>query len=151
MQKGNTTVRSVWTNSVRNAFRNQAEWAKLQEVRATAAKHWTERVWYCHDQRWMQSSKEGKESSRSGSFKNGQEWGKNWVSRRQLLLLRLVKKETERRNMYARFFDSSELQGGMPSYISNSILTLTPCPYVYYVDTPNITPPYIPFAYTHTA
>ena len=22
---------------------------------------------------------------------------------------------------------------------------------VYYVDTPNITPPYIPFAYTHTA
>jgi len=29
-----------------------------------------------------------------------------------LLLLRLVKKVTERRNMYARFFDSSELQGG---------------------------------------
>jgi hypothetical protein len=46
VQKGNTTVRSVWTNSVRNAFRRQAGWAKLQEVRATAAKHWTERVWY---------------------------------------------------------------------------------------------------------
>jgi ribonuclease HI len=53
MQKGNTTIRSVWTNSVRNAFRRQAGWAKLQEVRATAAKHWTERVWYCHTQRWM--------------------------------------------------------------------------------------------------
>ena len=41
VQKGNTMVRSVWTNSVRNAFRKQAGWAKLQEVllRATAAKH----------------------------------------------------------------------------------------------------------------
>jgi hypothetical protein len=48
----------------------------LQEVRATAAKHWTERVWYSHNQRWMQSSKEGTEASRSGSFKNGQEWGR---------------------------------------------------------------------------
>jgi hypothetical protein len=38
VQKGNSTVRSVWTNSVRNAFRKQAGWAKLQEVRATAAK-----------------------------------------------------------------------------------------------------------------
>jgi hypothetical protein len=76
MQKGNTTVRAVWTNSVRNAFRTQAGWAKLQEVRATAAKHWTERVWYCHNQRGMGSSKEGTEASRSVSFKNGQEWGK---------------------------------------------------------------------------
>ena len=67
---------SVWTNSVRNAFRRQAGWAKMQEVRATAAKHWTGRVWYCHNQRWMRSSKEGTEASRSGSFKNGQEWGK---------------------------------------------------------------------------
>ena len=57
VQKRNTTVRSVWTNSVRNAFRRQAGWAKLQEVSATAAKHWTERVWYCHNQRWMRSSK----------------------------------------------------------------------------------------------
>jgi ribonuclease HI len=37
VQKGSTTVRSVWTNGVRNAFRRQAGWAKLQEVRATAA------------------------------------------------------------------------------------------------------------------
>ena len=47
----------------------------MQEVRATAAKHWTERAWYCHNRRWMQSSKEGTTASRSGSFKNGQEWG----------------------------------------------------------------------------
>jgi hypothetical protein len=76
VQKGNTMVRSVWTNSVRNAFRRQAGWAKLQEVRAAAAKHWTERVWYCHNQRWMRSSKEGTAASRSGSFINLQEWGK---------------------------------------------------------------------------
>ena len=76
VQKGNTTVRSVWTNGVRNAFRRQAGWANLREVRATAAKHWTERVWYCHNQRWMLSSREGTAASRSGSFKNGQEWGK---------------------------------------------------------------------------
>jgi hypothetical protein len=37
VQKGNTMVRSVWTNSIRNDFRRQAGWAKLQEVRATAA------------------------------------------------------------------------------------------------------------------
>jgi len=50
VRKGNTTVRSVWTNSAqRNAFRKQAGWAKLQEARAAAAKHWTERVWYCHN------------------------------------------------------------------------------------------------------
>ncbi len=36
VQKGDTTVQSVWTNSVRNAFRRQAGWAKLQKVRATA-------------------------------------------------------------------------------------------------------------------
>jgi hypothetical protein len=51
----------------------------LQEARATAAKHWTERAWYCHNQRWMRSSKEGAEASRSGGFKNGQEWGKKHV------------------------------------------------------------------------
>ena len=45
VRKGNTIVRSVWTYSVRNAFRKQAGWAKLQEARAAAAKHWTERVW----------------------------------------------------------------------------------------------------------
>ena len=78
VQKGNMTVRSVWTNSVRNAFGRNAGWAKLQEVRATEAKHWTERVWYCNYQRWMRSSKEGTAASTSGSFKNGQEWGKKY-------------------------------------------------------------------------
>ena len=76
VQKGDTTVRSVWTNSVRNAFRKQAGWAKLQKVRATAATHWTERVWYRHNQRWLQASKEGAEASKSGSFKDEREWGK---------------------------------------------------------------------------
>jgi Cft2 family RNA processing exonuclease len=32
VRKGDTTVRSVWTNSVRNAFRKQAGRAKLQEA-----------------------------------------------------------------------------------------------------------------------
>jgi len=73
VQEGNTSARSVWTNSVRNAFRKQAGWAKLQETRATATKHWTERVWYRYNQRWMHSSREGAEASRSGSFKNDQE------------------------------------------------------------------------------
>jgi ribonuclease HI len=75
VQKGNTTVRSVWTNSVRNAFRKQAGRAIMQEVRATAASTGQNRVWYCHNQRWMRSSKEGPEASRNVSFKNGQEWG----------------------------------------------------------------------------
>ena len=76
VRKGDTTVRSVWTNSVRNAFRKQAGWAKLQEARAAAAKHWTERVWYHHNQRWLQASREGTEASKSGSFKDEREWGK---------------------------------------------------------------------------
>ena len=107
VRKGNTTARSLRTNSVRNAFRKQAGWAKLQETRATAAKHWTERVWYRHNQPWLQaafgrshahstqvafhghkvwvvgswsrlqrSSREGAEASKSGSFKDEQEWGK---------------------------------------------------------------------------
>jgi hypothetical protein len=46
VRRGNTTVCSVWTNSVCNALRKQAGWAKLQEARATAVRHWTERVWY---------------------------------------------------------------------------------------------------------
>jgi hypothetical protein len=46
VREGNTTARLVWTNSVRNAFRKQAGWAKLQETRAIAAKHWTARLWY---------------------------------------------------------------------------------------------------------
>ena len=76
VRKGDTTVSSVWTNSVRNAFRKQAGWAKLQEARTAAAKHWTERVWYRHNQRWLQASKEGTEAAKSGSFKDDKEWGK---------------------------------------------------------------------------
>jgi hypothetical protein len=41
VRRGDATVSSVWTNSVRNAFRKQAGWAKLQGARAAAAKHWT--------------------------------------------------------------------------------------------------------------
>jgi hypothetical protein len=70
VRKGDTTVRPVWTNSVRNAFRKQTGWAKLQEARAAAAKHWTERVWYRHNQHWLQTSREGTEASKSGSFKD---------------------------------------------------------------------------------
>jgi ribonuclease HI len=76
VRKGNTTVRSVWTNSVHNAFQKQAGWTKLQEARAAAAKHWTERVWYCHNQRWLPASRAGTEASQSGSFKDEQDWGK---------------------------------------------------------------------------
>ena len=68
VKKGDTTVRSVWTNSVRNAFRRQAGWAKLQKVRAMAATQWTARVWYRHNQRWLQASKEGAEASKSGNY-----------------------------------------------------------------------------------
>jgi ribonuclease HI len=39
VRKGDTTVRSVWTNSVRNAFQKQVGRAKLQEARAAAARH----------------------------------------------------------------------------------------------------------------
>ena len=76
VRRGDATVSSVWTNSVRNAFRKQAGWAKLQGARAAAAKHWTARVWYRHNQRWLQVLKEGTEASKSGSFKDEREWGK---------------------------------------------------------------------------
>ena len=54
----------------------QAGRAKLQEARAAAARHWTERVWYRHNQHWLQSSREGTEASKRGSFKDEREWGK---------------------------------------------------------------------------
>ena len=38
--------------------------------------YWTERVWYRHNQRWLQASKEGTETAKSGSFKDDKEWGK---------------------------------------------------------------------------
>ena len=59
VRKGDTTVRSVWTNSVRNVSRKQAGWAKLQEARAAAAKHWTERVWYRYNQRLRVDGRNG--------------------------------------------------------------------------------------------
>ena len=76
VRRGDTTISSVWKNSVRNAFRKQAGWAKLQGARAAASKHWTARVWYRNNQRWLQASKEGTEASKSGSFKDEREWGK---------------------------------------------------------------------------
>jgi hypothetical protein len=78
VRKGDTTVCSVWTNSIRNVFRKQTGWAKLQEVRTSAAKHWTERVWYRHNQCWLQALKEGTEAAKSGSFKDEKEWGKKY-------------------------------------------------------------------------
>ena len=33
-------------------------------------------MWYRHNQRWLQASKEGTEASKRGSFKNEREWGK---------------------------------------------------------------------------
>jgi hypothetical protein len=65
-----------WDDRTDRMTFEQAGWAKLQEARATAARHWTERVWYCHNQRWMRASKEGTAASRSGKFKSEQEWGK---------------------------------------------------------------------------
>jgi hypothetical protein len=48
--------------------------------------------------------------------------------------------------------ESIELSNSKIKYTHNSyILTYTPCQYVYYVDTPDITPPHIPYVYTHTA
>ena len=49
---------------------------KLQKMRATAATQWTTRVWYRHNQRWLQASKEGAEASKSGSFKDERAWGR---------------------------------------------------------------------------
>ena len=84
VRRGDTTVSSVWTNSVRNAFRKQAGWAKLQGARAAVSKHWTSLVWYRNNQRWLQASKEGTEASKSGSFKDEREWARSplkiWIS-----------------------------------------------------------------------
>jgi hypothetical protein len=76
VRRGDVTVSSVWTNSVRNAFWKQPGWAKLQGARKAASKHWTARVWYRNNQRWLQASKEGTEVSKSVSFKDEREWVK---------------------------------------------------------------------------
>ena len=67
---------SVWTDSVRNAFRKQAGKAKLQKVYETAEKNWAARVWFHQNQRWLQATHEGRTAARAGKFKDEQEWGK---------------------------------------------------------------------------
>ena len=81
VKTGEATKLSVWTDSVRNAFRKQAGKAKLLEAYDKAAKHWTERVWYCRNQRWMQATKAGKLAARAGNFKEEETWGKECFER----------------------------------------------------------------------
>lgn len=69
--------KSVWTDSVRNAFRKQAGRSKTQDMYEQAARNWSRRVWYPRDQRWMQATKAGRRAAKSGKFKDGQAWGKN--------------------------------------------------------------------------
>ena len=40
------------------------------------ASHWTEGGWHRHNQRWMQSSEEGTETTKIESFIDEQKWGK---------------------------------------------------------------------------
>jgi hypothetical protein len=100
VRKGDTTVRSVWTNSVRNAFRKQAGRAKLQEARAVVARHWTERVWYRHNQHWLQATREGTEASKRGGFKN-REWGKKCFEDDDVFFIVLTETKTSLR-LYTR-------------------------------------------------
>ena len=81
VKTGEATKLSVWTDSVRNAFRKQAGKAKLLEAYDKAAKHWTERVWYCRNQRWMQATKAGKLAARAGNFKEEETWGRECFKR----------------------------------------------------------------------
>ena len=71
-----TSKTSVWTDSVRNAFRKQAGRSKTQDMYEQAARNWSRRVWYPRDQRWMQATKEGRRAAKSGKFKDEQAWGK---------------------------------------------------------------------------
>jgi ribonuclease HI len=71
-----TSKTSVWTDSVRNAFRKQAGRSKTQDMYEQAARNWSRRVWYPRDQRWMQATKEGRRAAKSGKFKDEQTWGK---------------------------------------------------------------------------
>lgn len=70
------TKTSVWTDSVRNAFRKQAGRSKVQDVYAQAARNWFRRVWYPRNQRWMQSTRPGRVAAKDGKFKDEQAWGK---------------------------------------------------------------------------
>jgi len=48
--------KSVWTDSIRNAFRKQAGRSKTQDMYEQAVRNWSRRVWYPRDQRWMQAT-----------------------------------------------------------------------------------------------
>ena len=74
-QQGNSKT-SVWTDSVRNAFRKQAGQSKTQDVYELAARNWSRRVWYPWNQRWMQPTRAGRAAAKSGKFKDEQAWGK---------------------------------------------------------------------------
>ena len=76
IERDNVQKWSVWTNSVRNAFRKQAGKAKLQQVYGTAEKNWAARVWFHQNQRWLQATHAGRTAARAGKFKDEQEWGK---------------------------------------------------------------------------
>ena len=76
IERDNVQQWSVWTNSVRNAFRKQAGKAKLQQVYGTAEKNWAARVWFHQNQRWLQATHAGRTAARAGKFKDEQEWGK---------------------------------------------------------------------------
>ena len=74
-QQGNSKT-SVWTDSVRNAFRKQAGQSKTQDVYEQAARNWSRRVWYPWNQRWMQPTRAGRAAAKNGKFKDEQTWGK---------------------------------------------------------------------------
>ena len=74
-QQGNSKT-SVWTDSVRNAFRKQAGQSKTQDVYEQAARNWSRRVWYPWNQRWMQPTRAWRAAAKNGKFKDEQTWGK---------------------------------------------------------------------------
>jgi ribonuclease HI len=57
IKRQGTSTTSVWTDSVRNAFRRQAGMAKVQDMYMQAARNWSRRVCYPRNQRWMQTTR----------------------------------------------------------------------------------------------
>ena len=57
IKRQGTSTTSVWTDSVRNAFRKQAGMAKVQDMYMQAARNWSRRVCYPRNQRWMQTTR----------------------------------------------------------------------------------------------
>ena len=76
IKRQGTSTTSVWTDSVRNAFRKQAGMAKAQDMYTQAARNWSRRVCYPRNQRWMQTTKAGRTAAKEGNFKDEQTWGK---------------------------------------------------------------------------